>query len=174
METMETASNPTRPSGRERLTRRDLFERFGWAGLTALLVASVPGLLRFLRPAAGRGGGALVDVGAPRDFETTLVATRWVARHGLWVVNRDGRLFALEARCTHLGCTPRWEPDLGVFRCPCHGSRFSPEGEVLTGPATRPLARFALHVEQDQVRVDRSRRAPLERAERDDRFWIPL
>lgn len=115
-----------------------------------------------------------MDVGPVRDYESVVVATRWVSRHGLWVVHHDRRLFALEARCTHLGCTPRWEPDLGLFQCPCHGSRFTPEGEVLNGPATRPLPRFALRVEHEAVVVDRSRRAPMERAERDERFFIPV
>lgn len=115
-----------------------------------------------------------MDVGAAQDYAGKVVATHWVSRHGLWIVHRDRRLFALEARCTHLGCTPRWEPDLGVFQCPCHGSRFTPEGDVVNGPATRPLPRFALSVEHGQLLVDRSRRATMERAERDERFWVPI
>lgn len=113
-----------------------------------------------------------MDVGSVRDCPSGAVVTRWVARHGLWIVHREGRIFALEARCTHLGCTPRWEPDRGLFECPCHGSRFSPEGEVLNGPAVLALPRLAIECDHDALLVDRNRRAPLERATRDPRFWV--
>lgn len=163
-----------RADDEETIRRRDLLVRLGWGGLAALVVASGPGLIRFLRPRAAGAGAAVVDVGTVQDHLPDTVSTRWVARHGLWVVNRDRKLFALEARCTHLGCTPRWEPMNGVFQCPCHGSRFSPAGEVLNGPAVRGLERLAIGVENEQVWVDPSRRAPLERAERDPRFYVAV
>jgi glycine/D-amino acid oxidase-like deaminating enzyme/nitrite reductase/ring-hydroxylating ferredoxin subunit len=53
----------------------------------------------------------------------------------------DGRLHAVSARCTHLYCQVRWNDVERSWDCPCHGSRFSPDGEVLNGPAVRPLDR---------------------------------
>jgi glycine/D-amino acid oxidase-like deaminating enzyme/nitrite reductase/ring-hydroxylating ferredoxin subunit len=52
----------------------------------------------------------------------------------------DGTLVAVSPRCTHLGCQLSWNPAERSWDCPCHGSRFSPEGKVLHGPAVRPLA----------------------------------
>jgi cytochrome b6-f complex iron-sulfur subunit len=41
--------------------------------------------------------------------------------------------------CTHLGCITRFQPDLNIIACPCHGSKFNLSGDVLHGPAPRPL-----------------------------------
>jgi Rieske Fe-S protein len=53
----------------------------------------------------------------------------------------DGNLHAVSLRCTHLGCLLRFNSAEHTWDCPCHGSRFSPDGTVLEGPAVRPLPR---------------------------------
>ncbi|HVE68821.1 MAG TPA: FAD-dependent oxidoreductase [Solirubrobacteraceae bacterium] len=53
----------------------------------------------------------------------------------------DGTVHAVSARCTHLGCIVNWNPAERSWDCPCHGSRFAPDGQVLQGPAVRPLGR---------------------------------
>ena len=53
----------------------------------------------------------------------------------------DGSLVAVSPICTHLGCQLGWNRAERSWDCPCHGSRFDPEGEVLQGPAVRGLER---------------------------------
>lgn len=51
----------------------------------------------------------------------------------------DGELHAVSATCTHLGCIVSFNDAERAWECPCHGSRFTVDGAVLHGPATRPL-----------------------------------
>lgn len=58
-------------------------------------------------------------------------------------VHRDdqGELHAVSAVCTHLGCLVAFNNAERTWECPCHGSRFGIDGEILQGPALRPLER---------------------------------
>ena len=53
--------------------------------------------------------------------------------------DRRGALHAVTAVCTHLGCDVAWNGAEETWDCPCHGSRFSPEGKVINGPAVTDL-----------------------------------
>ena len=54
--------------------------------------------------------------------------------------DEEGKLHELSARCTHLGCIVRFNSGERSWDCPCHGSRFGIDGEVLEGPAVSPAA----------------------------------
>jgi Rieske Fe-S protein len=67
-----------------------------------------------------------------------------VGRRGALPVGRsrvDGRGCSVVALCTHLGGSLTWNDAERSWDCPLHGSRFSPDGGVLEGPATHPLRR---------------------------------
>lgn len=57
-------------------------------------------------------------------------------------VYRDaqGQLTELSAVCPHLQCAVAWNPTESTWDCPCHGSRFDPQGKVLNGPANQDLS----------------------------------
>jgi Rieske Fe-S protein len=53
--------------------------------------------------------------------------------------DRNGVLHASSAVCPHMGCDVGWNVAEQTWDCPCHGSRFSPEGTVINGPAVTDL-----------------------------------
>jgi glycine/D-amino acid oxidase-like deaminating enzyme/nitrite reductase/ring-hydroxylating ferredoxin subunit len=62
-------------------------------------------------------------------------------RHQAVYRDESGNTHVLSARCPHLGCLVAWSEADKTWECPCHGSRFTAEGQLLQGPATTGLAR---------------------------------
>src|SRR5215213_735622 len=53
--------------------------------------------------------------------------------------DEDGNVHAVSATCSHMGCLVGWNETDRTWDCPCHGSRFELSGDVIHGPATKPL-----------------------------------
>jgi nitrite reductase/ring-hydroxylating ferredoxin subunit len=85
----------------------------------------LPGRTRSL-PDLASGEGAVVSIGGERAAVYK---------------DDDGTLVTLSPVCTHLGCLVGWNTAEKTWDCPCHGSRFDPNGRVIQGPAVQDLAR---------------------------------
>lgn len=118
-------------------------------------------------------------VGAVSDFAPG-VDERFKQSHRIWVVRAPGRLFAIYARCTHLGCTPNWMEGDNKFKCPCHGSGYDIEGRNIEGPAPRPMDRARILIDSDgQIVVDTGELARCPQGgvcggERAKDFYVPV
>lgn len=69
----------------------------------------------------------------------------------VWVVRKADEPIVYSPLCTHLGCGYRWEATRNAFFCPCHASIFDLEGNVLAGPAPRPLDRLPIRLEDGRL-----------------------
>lgn len=109
-----------------RVTLRDAGELASNLGHTAANFAE------YLTP----GGKRRVDELKPGEAALVRDGLKKVAAYR----DEDGQLHLRSATCTHLGCIVHWNGLERVWDCPCHGSQFTPDGQVLSGPATTPLA----------------------------------
>jgi Rieske Fe-S protein len=89
-------------------------------------------------------GGTIFDVSSlTADGESLVTSTRGPdGKHILLVRVSAAEYLALSMECTHQQCEVA-PPSGGVMVCPCHASRFNLQGEVLTGPASSALRRYA-------------------------------
>ena len=96
--------------------------------------------LRFVGDRITKRGTRSIDELRPGEGDIVRHNGEKVAGHR----REDGSLVAVSTRCTHLGCQLNFNTAERSWDCPCHGSRFAPEGDVLQGPAVHPLARKAV------------------------------
>lgn len=105
---------------------------------------------------AGRVNQGTFPAGSPSGIE---VGAAQVIEDGPFVLARDEQgLYAMSALCTHLGCTVNVDGDR--LPCPCHGSVFDRNGEVVEGPARRPLDHFQVTISDGQVSVNTAQIVP--------------
>ena len=117
--------------------------------LTLSLVGGF-GLWRFLTPRGIRSAREAIVVAAadvPADGALVLPQKRCA------VVRTGNTILALDLVCPHLGCTVNATAQ--GFACPCHGSRFKSDGQVVAGPATRAMTRLAVEEHDGILSISR-------------------
>lgn len=141
------------------VTRRRFCQVSG-ASACALACAGAGVLsLDFLRPRALFEPPTRFEAGRPETLAVGSVLTDEL--HHVFVERVAGGYRALSSVCTHLGCITRYVPDENVIACPCHGSRFGLDGEVLEGPAPRPLRCLRMVLsERGEILVDTAVEVP--------------
>lgn len=136
------------------ISRRQFLGTMWGISLMGLFGQAGVALYHYLKPRIESGAfGSKIVAGEVNEFQPGTVSH---VQAGRFYISRleDGGVIALWHRCTHLGCTVPWREDEGQFKCPCHSSVFSNVGEVISGPAPRPMDIFPIEIENGQVLVD--------------------
>src|SRR5881394_1810331 len=133
-------------------SRRSILDVLLGVGLVGWIASIVYPVLRYLRPIASQEGHGPRRL-TPDELARLARERALIVQHGptrlLLFEDSEQRVRALEARCTHEGCTVQYVPGDSVIWCACHNGRFDLDGRVLAGPPPRPLARWLAQREPD-------------------------
>lgn len=147
------------------INRRRALYLLGWGFIGVFMASVVGAAIRFFFPRIIYEPPTKYKVGFPFEYSVG-VSERFKKQFRVWIVREVDKIYVIQAKCTHLGCTPNWLASEGKFKCPCHGSGFTPDGVNIEGPAPRPLERFKVAISDDgQLSVDESVRFRGERSE---------
>src|SRR3974390_1072365 len=143
----------------QELNRRAFFTKLGLCSLGIATAGMLTFYYRYLSPNVLFEASPIVNAGKAENYPVDSVTLD--ATSGIYLIHVQEGFFSLNAVCTHLGCLTAWKPELGIIACPCHGSRFSREGQKLAGPAPKPPPGLKTWLSDDgNLMVARSITAP--------------
>jgi len=146
--------NSATPDPNHEFSRRGFFQlTAGWLAASFAAVVAAAGSVRFLVPNALFEPSLRFKAGKPDDYPDGSVT--FMEDERIFLVRHGNTFRCLSAICTHLGCTVN-RADHG-YHCPCHGSVFSDQGTVKSGPAPRALEWFQVTLSKDnRLLVDKN------------------
>ena len=130
----------------KRISRRSFL---GWlvkGSLAGSALLGLGALLRFISFESQPSSPSQVDLGPASDYP--LGSRTVVTSAPVLVIHNEQGFSALSLVCPHLGCTVGLTEE--GFTCPCHGSRFLPDGSLRNGPAARSLTGLRIEVDSNQ------------------------
>jgi Rieske Fe-S protein len=146
---------------------RRSFVKIVTASLGSMMAAIVglPVIQYFISPALGKtttddwismGSVDNYPFDIPTLFNYTIAKVNGWERsshsYGAFVLRKEGEdPLVFSDVCTHLSCRVNWNEENSEFYCPCHAAFFSKNGEVVSGPPPRPLDRYEIKVDGDQL-----------------------
>lgn len=139
-------------------SRRNFLAWAGWGTMGLVALQSAVAFVFFFWPRKTGTFGSRVSVGNPADYKVGDV--KYIVDGKFYLVRLQEGFMALYQKCPHLGCTVPWKPEFelqghhGLFRCPCHGSTYLPNGQIIFGPAPRPMDYMAISVESGRLVVN--------------------
>ena len=134
-------------------TRRTFLQLLGWTWTVPVFIM-LRQASRFMGYQPPGPDPTVIALGMPQSL-TALPAH--IERARIFLQKDEVGYYALDNVCTHLGCLIHPQPE-GGFACPCHGSRYTADGQVIRGPATRPLPYLELQWDSaGQLVVNRSK-----------------
>jgi cytochrome b6-f complex iron-sulfur subunit len=142
------------PDVRSDVNRRDFLNEVTFAALGIAAVGSAVVTYRYLSPNVLFEPPTKFRAGSPDLYPINTVT--YLPERQVYIVRTPDGFYAVSAVCTHLGCITQWKPEVDQIACPCHGSKFRPNGVKIEGPAPRPLPHFLMMLTLDgELLVDK-------------------
>lgn len=131
----------------ELLSRRDFISLiFGWICFFLTGLGTLYGMFRSFIANVSYEESSVFKIGKPEDFP--LNSTNYLDNKKIFVFHTKDGFRVVSSVCTHLGCIVNRTQE-GNFFCPCHGSEFDSNGNVIAGPAPRALEWFYINLTKD-------------------------
>ncbi len=144
------------------ITRRE-FVKVAVLGVGACYGAAIgyPVYRYLTSPAEKEAGMSTVTEVTLKDAENlpkgSVLMFSFGSRPSLLIHHEDGNWVAMDAVCTHLGCTVEYLPVRNVIHCNCHGGEYDAQtGKNISGPPPRPLTLYVAKVVPGGVAVSRT------------------
>ncbi len=135
-------------------SRRDFLSEVAAGALTIAGLGAAVVTWQFLSPNVLFEPSPTFRAGNPDLYPVNSVT--YLQDQQVYIVRSTEGFYAVSAVCTHLGCITQWKPEANQIACPCHGSKFTPEGAKIEGPAPRPLPHFLVSLTADgELLVDK-------------------
>lgn len=148
------AGSPHAVSASNEVTRRDFLNEITLGALGIAGLGSVAVTYQYFSPNVLFEPPSTFRAGNPDLYPVHSVT--FLQDQQVYIVRMPEGFYAVSAVCTHLGCITQWKPEADMIACPCHGSKFKPDGVKIEGPAPRPLPHFAISLTADgELLVDK-------------------
>ena len=136
------------------ITRREfLASSLVAAAFIGTAVGVVNAVIRYLIPPKQLIGGTSDKVEVATTAEIPEGASKGFVYNSVpcALINVGGKIKGFSRVCTHLQCAIDWDDKSKTFVCPCHAAVFDGNGQVVSGPAPKPLPELKISVKDDKV-----------------------
>ncbi len=139
-------------------TRRGMLAASGWMLIALMGLQAAVAFVVYFWPRKTGAFGSVVSAGKVADYKVGDI--KYFVEGKFYLARLEEGFIALYQKCPHLGCVVPWQKDYvyqdktGWFRCPCHGSTYSMQGQIVFGPAPRPLDYMKIQITGGSVQVN--------------------
>ena len=147
MSEIKKSSSSPESAGKPVVTRRDFLNEVALGALAIVGLGSAVVTYQYFSPNVLFEPPTAFLAGNPDLYPVNSVT--YLPDQQVYIVRTRDGFYAISAVCTHLGCITQWKPEVNQIACPCHGSKFKPDGMKIEGPAPRPLPHFSITLTVD-------------------------
>jgi cytochrome b6-f complex iron-sulfur subunit len=140
----------------KKISRRTFLDYALGGSIVVSALAVLGSVLTYVYPPRKEGGAEKaekVEVGSVSDLPAGKAKPVVYQGKNVMVMHVQAGFFAVDMKCTHLGCMVEWETDSQSLKCPCHAAFFDYQGKVISGPAPKPLPLYKVEVSKDMIYV---------------------